>query len=63
MTEIVGITKQGIFQASKSSFLHYEDSAQYSSALIIKEIESIITRNIKDCKNSGIAVMSPLNYL
>ena len=44
-------------------FTDYEDSVQYSSALTIKDLDAIITRNIKDYRNSLIAVMTPLNFL
>ncbi len=63
MTEIVGTTKKEIIQALKSKFTDYEDSVQYSSALTIKDLDVIITRNIKDYRNSSIAVMTPLNFL
>lgn len=63
MTEIVDTTKNEIIEALKNNFSDYEDSIQYSSALTIKDIDAIITRNIKDYKNSSIAVMTPLNFL
>ena len=63
MTEIVGTTKKEIIQALKNDFSDYEDSVQYSSALTIKNLDAIITRNIKDYRNSSIAVMTPLNFL
>jgi predicted nucleic acid-binding protein len=63
MTEIVGTTKAEILQALKNGFSDYEDSVQYSSALTIKNLDAIITRNIKDYRNSTIAVMTPLNFL
>ncbi len=63
MTEIVGTTKKEIIQALKNNFKDFEDSVQYASALTINGIDVIITRNIKDYKNSEIAVMTPLNYL
>lgn len=63
MTEIVGTTKKEILQALKNEFSDYEDSIQYSSSLVIPGIDAIITRNIKDYKNSDIAVMTPLNFL
>ncbi len=63
MTEIVGTTKKEIIQALKNNFTDYEDSIQYSCALTIKDIDAIITRNIKDYRNSSIAVMTPLNFL
>ena len=63
MTEIIGTTKSEIIQALKNDFSDYEDSVQYSSALTIQGINAIITRNIKDYKNTKIAVMTPLNFL
>ncbi|MFT4523031.1 MAG: putative nucleic acid-binding protein [Bacteroidia bacterium] len=63
MTEIIGTTKSDILQALKNDFTDYEDSIQYSSALNIENLDAIITRNIKDYRNSSIAVMSPLNFL
>lgn len=63
MTEIIGTTKNEILQALKHNFSDYEDSIQYSSALTVKGLDAIITRNIKDYKNSKIAVMTPLDFL
>ena len=63
MTEIIGTTKKEIIQALKTNFTDYEDSVQYSSALTIKDLDAIITRNIKDLRSSSIAVMTPLNFL
>lgn len=63
MTEIVGTTKKEIIQALKNNFTDYEDSVQYSSALTIKDLDVIITRNVKDYRHSSIAVMTPLNFL
>ena len=63
MTEIIGTTKNEIIQALKNNFSDYEDSIKYSSALTIEDLDAIITRNIKDYRNSSIAVMTPLNFL
>ncbi|MGJ8744138.1 type II toxin-antitoxin system VapC family toxin [Polaribacter sp.] len=63
MTEIIGTNKKEILQALKNNFKDFEDSIQYSSALNIKGLDAIITRNIKDYKNSKIAVMTPTNFL
>ncbi|MEX0813321.1 MAG: PIN domain-containing protein [Chitinophagales bacterium] len=63
MTEIVGTTKKEIIQALKNNFTDYEDSVQYSTALMIKDLDIIITRNTKYYRNSLIAVMTPLNFL
>ena len=63
MAEVVGTTRKEIVQALKNNFKDFEDSVQYSSAMTIKGIEAIITRNVKDYRNSKIAVMTPLHYL
>lgn len=63
MTEIVGTTKNEILQALKNDFKDFEDSIQYSSVLTIADIDAIITRNVKDYRNSSIAVLTPLNFL
>ncbi len=63
MTEIIGTTKKEIIQALKNDFKDFESSIQYSSALTIEGIKVILTRNVKDYRNSEIAVMTPLNYL
>ncbi|MCF6268787.1 MAG: PIN domain-containing protein [Melioribacteraceae bacterium] len=63
MTKIVGTTRKEIVQALRNNFKDYEDSIQYSTALTIDGLEAIITRNVKDYKNSEIAVYTPTNYL
>ena len=63
MTEIIGTTKNEIVKEFKNNFTDYEDSVKYSSALTIEGLDVIITRNIKDYRNSSIAVMTPLNFL
>ena len=63
MTEIIGTTKKEVIRALKNDFKDFEDSIQYSSALTIKGLDAIVTRNIKDYRNSKIAVMTPLNFL
>ena len=63
MTEVIGTTKTEIIQALKNDFSDYEDSVQYSSALTINGLDAIITRNVKDFRNSSIAVMTPLSFL
>lgn len=63
MTEVIGTTKKEILQALKNGFSDYEDSIQYSSALTIRGLDAIITRNIKDYKNADISVMTPIDFL
>lgn len=63
LTEIIGTTKKEVLLALQNDFKDFEDSIQYSSALTIDGLDAIITRNIKDYKNSKIAVMTPNNFL
>jgi len=63
ITEIIGTTKKEIVQALKNDFKDYEDSVQYSSALNIKGVEAIITRNTKDFTKAKIAIFTAENYI
>jgi len=48
--------------ALASSFLDYEDALQYYSALS-KNVDVILTRNVKDFQYSKISVLTPGEYL
>ncbi len=61
--EILIINKASILQALNSDFKDFEDALQNYSAELHNEIDIIITRNIKDYKNSSLSVMTPDNYL
>ncbi len=50
-------------QVIASSFLDFEDGLQYYSALNVKEISAIITRNTKDFRSSSIPVLTPAQFL
>lgn len=63
ITEILVINKDSILQALNSEFKDFEDALQNYSAELNKEIDIIVTRNIKDYKNSSLGVMTPDNYL
>jgi predicted nucleic acid-binding protein len=52
-----------ILKALNSNFRDFEDALQNFSAETSKEIDLIITRNIKDYKNSKLGVMTPEDYL
>jgi len=60
---ILKVDEQTIKSAINSGFLDFEDSIQYFSARDYKKISVIITRNIRDYKNSEIPVMTPGDYL
>lgn len=63
ITEILSIDRTSILLALNSKFKDFEDALQNYSAEINGNISIIITRNLKDYKNSSLSVMSPENYL
>lgn len=63
ITDILIIDRKIVLQALNSNFRDFEDALQNYSAELDKEIDLILTRNIKDFKNSNLAVMSPEDYL
>jgi len=63
ITEILMIDRTSIIQALNSSFRDFEDALQNFSAESSGSINLIVTRNLKDFKNSSLSVMTPENYL
>ncbi len=63
ITEVLTTDKTVILKALNSSFKDFEDALQNFSAEISGEVDVIITRNIKDYKQSSLGVLSPGNYL
>lgn len=63
ITEILEINRNSILLALNSKFKDFEDALQNYSAKINGNISIIITRNLKDYKNSSLSVMSPENFL
>jgi len=57
------INKETVLDALNSDFKDFEDALQNFSAQNEKEINVIITRNIKDYKSSKLSVMTPETYL
>jgi predicted nucleic acid-binding protein len=60
---IAKINKATILEALNSEFKDFEDAMQNFSAQFDKEIKVIVTRNVKDYKESSLSVMSPETYL
>ncbi|MCF8255515.1 MAG: PIN domain-containing protein [Bacteroidia bacterium] len=63
ITEILVIDRYTVIHALNSKFKDFEDALQNYSAETNKEIELILTRNLKDFKNSSLAVMTPDNFV
>jgi predicted nucleic acid-binding protein len=63
ITEVLIIDKTSIKQALNSNFKDFEDALQNFSAECDGSIEIILTRNLKDYKNSTLGITTPENYL
>lgn len=63
ITNITSISKQDVVLALNSKFNDLEDAMQHFSAISHSKIDVILTRNIKDYKNSEVPVMPPETYL
>jgi len=59
---VISINHQNVLDALKSQFLDFEDALQNFSAAE-NQCEIIITRNIKDYKNSKLELMLPEDFL
>ena len=59
MTETIE-TNVGVLRDSlNSEFKDFEDALQYYSALTVKKIDAIVTRNASDFKHSKISILTP----
>lgn len=63
ITDVLIIDKEILIQALNSKFKDFEDAIQNYVAEKAKSIDTILTRNIKDYKNSEIGIISPEEYL
>jgi predicted nucleic acid-binding protein len=63
LLEVLDVTKTDITSSLKSDISDFEDAIQHSVAIKVDEINSIVTRNIKDYKRSKISVFSPDAFL
>jgi predicted nucleic acid-binding protein len=63
ITEVLTTDKEDILKALNSNFNDFEDALQNYSAESDGLIDLIVTRNVKDFKNSSLGVMTPDNYL
>jgi predicted nucleic acid-binding protein len=59
LTETLDVTKQIISSSLNSDFKDFEDSIQYHTATSNKKITWIVTRNVKDYKDSELTVLTP----
>lgn len=63
LVSILDIPKNTILKAIDSNFKDFEDALQNYASEFHSEIETIVTRNIKDFKESKLSVMTPKEFL
>jgi predicted nucleic acid-binding protein len=63
ITEVLQMDRKVIENALNSGFKDFEDSLQNYSAVNNGTIDLILTRNLKDYKNSELGVFTPETYL
>lgn len=63
IVDVATVNKKIIQEALNSDFKDFEDAIQNFSAQNDKEVYVIVTRNIKDYKESSLSVMTPETYL
>jgi predicted nucleic acid-binding protein len=61
--EVIEMNKQNVIDALNSPFKDFEDALQNYSAVSHSKVSVILTRNIKDFKNSSLPVLTPDTYL
>ena len=60
---VLVVSKETILQAMNSSFKDFEDALQNYSAESNKTIDIILTRNVRDYKESALSVQTPDMFL
>jgi len=63
ITDVLIIDKEVLVLAMNSKFKDFEDALQNYAAIKDQTVDTILTRNLKDFKNSEIGVMTPEEYL
>jgi predicted nucleic acid-binding protein len=63
ITEVLQMDRKVVENALNSEFKDFEDSLQNYSAYNSGNIDLILTRNLKDYKNSELGVFTPETYL
>lgn len=63
ITDVLQMDRKVVENALNSGFKDFEDSLQYIAAINSGNIDLILTRNLKDYKNSELGVFTPETYL
>ena len=62
LVRVCPITQASLIQALALPFADFEDAVQHASAAE-NDLEAIVTRNLKDYKNSTLSIFSPNDFL
>ena len=63
ITKVLTMDQQVVKNALDSGFLDFEDALQNYSAINHNNIDLILTRNLKDYKNSELGIFTPETYI
>jgi len=63
IVDVVQMNGDVVRRALNSDFRDFEDALQNYAAIRTNQINVIVTRNIKDYRNSKLGVLTPENYL
>lgn len=63
ITDVIQMDRSVVENALNSGFNDFEDSLQNFSAINNGNIDLILTRNLKDYRNSELAVFTPETYI
>ncbi len=60
---IINMTQKTVLKALNSDFIDFEDALQNFAAIESKQIDIILTRNVKDYKKSSLTIYTPESFL
>lgn len=63
IVDVLIMDKEVVINALNSRFIDFEDALQNFSSVKSKNVDTIITRNVKDYKNSELNILTPSNYI
>lgn len=63
IVDVLIMDKEVVVNALNSRFIDFEDALQNFSSVKSKNVDTIITQNVKDYKNSELNILTPSNYI
>ena len=59
---VINVTHEAVLKSLHSQFSDFEDALQNFAAEESDEVDTIITRNVKDFKYSSLSIMTPQDF-